>query len=218
MVLKLENYNMKKITIIDYGCGNILSISRALEKIGYSSLFSKDKNEIIESDFLILPGVGSFKQAMSLLNKDNLKYIIKQAVLDKRIPLLGICLGMQILLTKSFEEGKFEGLNLIEGEVVKIKSLKNNKIPIPNINWCNLNFKNNIKENFIELEDKSFYFIHSYMAITKNIENTIATAKYKNVNIPSVIKSKNIIGCQFHPEKSGQNGLNFLKKIIKLYE
>ena len=212
MVLKLENYNMKKITIIDYGCGNILSISRALEKIGYSSLFSKDKNEIIESDFLILPGVGSFKQAMSLLNKDNLKYIIKQAVLDKRIPLLGICLGMQILLTKSFEEGKFEGLNLIEGEVVKIKSLKNNKIPIPNINWCNLNFKNNIKENFIELEDKSFYFIHSYMAITKNIENTIATAKYKNVNIPSVIKSKNIIGCQFHPEKSGQNGLNFLKK------
>ncbi len=209
---------MKKITIIDYGCGNILSISRALEKIGYSSLFSKDKNEIIESDFLILPGVGSFKQAMSLLNKDNLKYIIKQAVLDKRIPLLGICLGMQILLTKSFEEGKFEGLNLIEGEVVKIKSLKNNKIPIPNINWCNLNFKNNIKENFIELEDKSFYFIHSYMAITKNIENTIATAKYKNVNIPSVIKSKNIIGCQFHPEKSGQNGLNFLKKIIKLYE
>ena len=101
MVLKLENYNMKKITIIDYGCGNILSISRALEKIGYSSLFSKDKNEIIESDFLILPGVGSFKQAMSLLNKDNLKYIIKQAVLDKRIPLLGICLGMQILLTKS---------------------------------------------------------------------------------------------------------------------
>jgi len=218
VVLKLENYNMKKITIIDYGCGNILSISRALEKIGYSSLFSKDKNEIIESDFLILPGVGSFKQAMSLLNKDNLKYIIKQAVLDKRIPLLGICLGMQILLTKSFEEGKFEGLNLIEGEVVKIKSLKNNKIPIPNINWCNLNFKNNIKENFIELEDKSFYFIHSYMAITKNIENTIATAKYKNVNIPSVIKSKNIIGCQFHPEKSGQNGLNFLKKIIKLYE
>ncbi len=209
---------MKKITIIDYGCGNILSISRALEKIGYSSLFSKDKNEIIESDFLILPGVGSFKQAMSLLNKDNLKYIIKQAVLDKRIPLLGICLGMQILLTKSFEEGKFEGLNLIEGEVVKIKSLKNNKIPIPNINWCNLNFKNNIKENFIELEDKSFYFIHSYMAVTKNIKNTIATAKYKNVNIPSIIKSKNIIGCQFHPEKSGQNGLNFLKKIIKLYE
>ena len=209
---------MKKITIIDYGCGNILSISRALEKIGYSSLFSKDKNEIIESDFLILPGVGSFKQAMSLLNKDNLKYIIKQAVLDKRIPLLGICLGMQILLTKSFEEGKFEGLNLIEGEVVKIKSLKNNKIPIPNINWCNLNFKNNIKENFIELEDKSFYFIHSYMAVTKNIKNTIATAKYKNVNIPSIIKSKNIIGCQFHPEKSGQNGLKFLKKIIKLYE
>ena len=155
---------------------------------------------------------------MSLLNKDNLKYIIKQAVLDKRIPLLGICLGMQILLTKSFEEGKFEGLNLIEGEVVKIKSLKNNKIPIPNINWCNLNFKNNIKENFIELEDKSFYFIHSYMAVTKNIKNTIATAKYKNVNIPSIIKSKNIIGCQFHPEKSGQNGLNFLKKIIKLYE
>ena len=101
---------------------------------------------------------------------------------------------------------------------VKIKSLKNNKIPIPNINWCNLNFKNNIKENFIELEDKSFYFIHSYMAVTKNIKNTIATAKYKNVNIPSIIKSKNIIGCQFHPEKSGQNGLNFLKKIIKLYE
>ncbi len=209
---------MKKITIIDYGCGNILSISRALEKIGHSSIFSKDKNKIINSDFLILPGVGSFKQAMSLINKDNLKYIIQEAVLDKKIPLLGICLGMQILLTKSFEEGEYEGLNLIKGEVLKINSSKNNKIPVPNINWCNLNFKDNFKANFIELEDKSFYFIHSYMAITKNIERTIATTKYKNLKIPSIIKNKNIIGCQFHPEKSGQNGLNFLKKIIQLYE
>jgi len=209
---------MKNITIIDYGCGNILSISRALEKIGYKSNFSNDEKKIKSSDFLILPGVGSFKQAMSLIIKNNLKYIIKEAVLDKKIPLLGICLGMQILFTKSFEEGEHSGLNLIEGEVVKINSIAENKMPVPNINWCNLNFKNNFKENFIELEDKSFYFIHSYMAMTKNNEKTIATIKYNDLKISSVIKNQNIIGCQFHPEKSGQNGLNFLKKIIKLYE
>ena len=209
---------MKKITIIDYGCGNILSITRALEKIGYKSNFSNNDKEIKSSNFLILPGVGSFKQAISLINKRNLKNTIKEAVIINKIPLLGICLGMQLILSKSYEGGEYDGLDLIEGKVININSLSKNKIPLPNINWCNLKIADNSKKDLNELNNKSFYFIHSYAAITKDQNSTIATTKYYDLDIPAVIKYKNILGCQFHPEKSGQNGLSFLKKIIGIYD
>ena len=108
---------MKKITIVDYGCGNLLSIKRGLEKIGFNSNISDNKKTILDSTHLILPGVGAFENAMNLLNKKDLVNTIKTSAIEKKTPLLGICLGMQLLLTKSYEFGEHNGLNLIAGEV-----------------------------------------------------------------------------------------------------
>ena len=112
---------MKKIIIVDYGCGNILSLRRGIQEIGYSSEITNDNKKIINSDFLILPGVGAFSNAMSLLNKHNLVDTLREYVVHKKKTIFGICLGMQIFLTKSYEMGEHKGLNFIEGEVIGIR-------------------------------------------------------------------------------------------------
>lgn len=208
---------MKKIIIINYGCGNILSIQRALKEIGYQSSLSNNNDEIMSADFVILPGVGAFENAIKLLNKYKLIQTIKNYVALKK-PLLGICLGMQILFSTGFEMGSHTGLNFIKGKVDKInKDPNNKKIKIPHINWSNLYFiDENSKFNFNQnLNGRSFYFVHSYMAFPENKNDLIAYCKYFNINIPAIIKSRNVIGFQFHPEKSGKNGLEVLKNTIE---
>ena len=122
---------MKKITIVDYGCGNILSLRRGIQEVGYSSQITNDSKKILNSDFLILPGVGAFKNAMSLLNERNLIDTLKEYVQHKKKTIFGICLGMQIFLTKSYEMGEHKGLNFIEGEVMQIrKHSKQNTVNI----------------------------------------------------------------------------------------
>ena len=115
---------MKKISIVDYGCGNILSLKRGIEQIGFSSEITKEKKKILNSDFLILPGVGAFQNAMSLLKNYDLIDTLKEYVQYKKKPIFGICLGMQVFLTKSYEMGEHNGLNFIEGEVVELKKKK----------------------------------------------------------------------------------------------
>ncbi len=208
---------MKKIVIINYGCGNILSLKRALKEIGYESSLSNKNDDIMSADFVILPGVGAFQNAIELLNKYKLTKTIKDYVALKK-PLLGICLGMQILFSKGYEMGSHTGLNFIEGKVDKIdKHLKNKKIKIPHINWSNLFFINkNSKFNFNKnLSGRSFYFVHSYMAYPKNEIDLIAYCRYYDIDVPAIVKSDNIIGFQFHPEKSGKNGLEILKNTIE---
>lgn len=208
---------MKKIIIINYGCGNILSLKRALREIGYESSLSNSKDEILSADFVILPGVGAFENAIKLLNKYKLIETIKDYA-DLKKPLLGICLGMQILFSKGFEMGSHSGLNFIEGKVDKItKEQKNKKIKIPHINWSNLFFVNeNSKFNFNKnLSGRSFYFVHSYMAFLKNENDLVAYCKYYDIKVPAIVKSDNVIGFQFHPEKSGKNGLEILKNTIE---
>lgn len=203
---------MKKISIIDYGCGNILSLSRALMEIGLDCKKTKNQNEILDSDLLILPGVGSFHNAMELLNKHNLKEAINNFVTVKQKPMIGICLGMQLMLTKSFELGEHNGLNLIEGEVVPIRKLsKLDRIKVPHVGWSKI-----LKTDFISqaLSDKDFYFVHSYVSKTKNKNETVAYSNYQDIKIPAVIKKNNIVGCQFHPEKSGRIGLSLFKHLI----
>lgn len=208
---------MKKIVIINYGCGNILSLKRALKEIGYRSSLSNNSDEIINADFVILPGVGAFKNAIELLNKYKLIDTIKDYVALKK-PLLGICLGMQILFSKGYEMGSHIGLNFIDGKVDKINKEQNDKkIKIPHINWSNLFFvdeksKFNFNQN---LSGRSFYFIHSYMAFPKNKIDLVAYCKYYDIHVPAIVKSKNVIGFQFHPEKSGKNGLEILKNIVE---
>ena len=208
---------MKKIIIIDYGCGNILSLKRALKEIGHESALSNDNDEIMSSDFVILPGVGAFEEAIKLLEKYRLIETLRNYVKQKK-PLLGICLGMQVLFSTGHEMGNYTGMNIIEGKVDKInKEHKNKKIKLPHINWSKLFFVNkDSKFNFSNnLDGRSFYFVHSYMAFPKNEEDLVAYCKYYDINVPAIVKKNNVIGFQFHPEKSGKNGLEILKNTIE---
>ena len=210
----------KKITIIDYGCGNILNLARAIKFIGYEVDITHDKNKIINSSYVILPGVGAFGNAMKQIEKYNLHNTILEYAKSNK-PLLGICLGMQILLTVSYEFGVHKGLGLIEGKVIKISNKKNKEIKIPHIGWNELypnndkkEWKNKILNN--SLIGKSFYFIHSFAGLTKNPNSTIAVCKYYDISISAVVSTGNIFGCQFHPEKSGKNGLAILKNFCEI--
>ena len=209
----------KKITIIDYGCGNILNLARAIKFIGYEVDITHDKNKIINSSYVILPGVGAFGNAMKQIEKYNLHNAILEYAKSNK-PLLGICLGMQILLTVSYEFGVHEGLGLIEGKVIKISNEKNKEIKIPHMGWNEIYPNNNKKEwkNKILKNSsigKSFYFVHSFVCITKDYDSTIAVCNYSDISIPAVVVTGNVFGCQFHPEKSADNGLAVLKNFCE---
>ena len=211
---------MKKITIIDYGCGNILNLVRAIKFLGYEAETTHDNQKIINSSHVILPGVGAFGNAIKQLEKYNLRNTILEYVrLNK--PLFGICLGMQILLTAGYEFGVHKGLDLIEGEVIKISNNKNKEIKIPHMGWNEIypnndkkEWKNKILKN--SLIGKSFYFVHSFACLTKNSDSTIAVCNYSGVSIPAVVSIGNVFGCQFHPEKSADNGLTVLKNFCEI--
>ncbi len=211
---------MRKITIIDYGCGNILNLVRAIRFLGYEAETTHDKKKIMNSSHVILPGVGAFGNAMKQLEKYNLQNaILEYAKLNR--PLFGICLGMQILLTVSYEFGVHRGLGLIKGEVIKILNKKNNEIKIPHMGWNEIypnndkkEWKNKILSN--SLIGKEFYFVHSFVSVTKNPNLTIAVCNYSGISIPAFVSVDNIFGCQFHPEKSADNGLVVLKNFCEI--
>ena len=211
---------MKKITIIDYGCGNILNLVRAIKFLGYEVETTHEVKRIINSSHVILPGVGAFGNAMKQLEKYSLqKTIIEYAQLNR--PLLGICIGMQILFTLSYEFGVHKGLNLIEGEVIKISNKNNKEIKIPHVGWNEIypnndkkEWKNKILKN--NLIGKNFYFVHSFACLTKKSDSTIAVCNYSGISIPAFVATGNIFGCQFHPEKSADNGLAFLKNFCEI--
>ena len=210
----------KKITIIDYGCGNILNLVRAIKFLGYEADITRDKNKIINSSYVILPGVGAFGNAMKQIEKYNLHNTILEYAKSNK-PLLGICLGMQILLTVSYEFGVHKGLGLIEGKVIKISNEKNKEIKIPHMGWNEIYPNNNKKEwkNKILKNSsigKSFYFVHSFVCITKNYDSTVAVCNYSDISIPAVVATGNVFGCQFHPEKSADNGLAVLKNFCEI--
>ena len=211
---------MKKITIIDYGCGNLLNLIRAIKFLGYEVEATNDKKKIINSSNLILPGVGAFGNAMQQLDKHNLQDVIKEYVkLNK--PLLGICLGMQVLFSESHEFGVHKGLNLIKGSVIKISSKKPQSIKVPHTGWHEIPpiKKNEAWECKIlkkSLIGKNFYFVHSYVCLTKNKENTVAFSNYYDISIPAVVSFNNVYGCQFHPEKSADSGLIVLNSFCEI--
>ena len=211
---------MKKITIIDYKCGNILNLARAIKFLGHEIEITHDEKKILNSSHVILPGVGAFGNAIKQLEKYNLRSIILEYTKSNK-PLLGICLGMQILLTSSREFGMHKGLDLINGEVIKISNKRNKEIKIPHVGWNDIypnkdkkKWENKILKN--DLIGKSFYFVHSFVAITKNPNSTIAICDYSGISIPAVVSINNVFGCQFHPEKSGENGLSILKNFCEI--
>jgi len=207
------------VTIIDYGMGNILSVQRGLEYCGATVTVTSDPDVILNSSRVVLPGVGAFVNGMTELCSAGLDGVIRE-VAEKGIPLLGICLGMQMLLDESEEFGNTKGLGLIPGKVVSIPLTDQNGElqKIPHIGWNDLvlseSYQNWNDTLLSELTTNSAtYFVHSYMAIPEKIEHRIADCYYGGLRIPAVIGKNNIFGCQFHPEKSGEIGLQVLKRF-----
>lgn len=206
-----------KITIVDYGVGNILNIKRALEFNGADVIVSNAPKCILNSEKLILPGVGAYPKAIDSMTKLALIDPVLE-VANKGIPILGICLGMQLLMTRSYEYGLTDGLNLIEGDVVALPRAKEDGglIRIPHIGWEGLHNENSIQLLQGIDEDDAVYFVHSYMANPKNAAEIISYVEYEEILIPAIIGRKNVYGCQFHPEKSGPVGLKIIKNFLLL--
>lgn len=201
------------IAIIDYGVGNLFSLSSSFKSIGADTVITGDADIIKKADKLILPGVGAFGDAIKKLRGTGLdKVIIEEAQNGKAI--MGICLGMQMLFEKSYEYGAYEGLGLIKGEVVGMDGKLPSNLKIPHIGWNALIFKkDNPLFKYIKNGD-CVYFVHSYYAETDD-SSLLATAEYGK-ELTAAVASGNIYGCQFHPEKSGNVGLNILKAFCEM--
>jgi len=209
---------MKKVTIIDYGTSNLKSINAAFNYLGHPTLVTNDKQKILNSDLLVFPGVGSFPVVMKYLVKQNLDTCIKRYI-DMNKPFLGICLGMQVLFECSYEFKKTKGLAILEGSVNNLmdKNLTK-KLLIPNTGWIPLK-KNKLfkKKNLISIgKNMNFFFTHSFFAKPKNKHLISSYIEFGKEKICSSVQYNNVIGMQFHPEKSGNIGLNLLKEFCNL--
>ncbi|MBO5357169.1 MAG: imidazole glycerol phosphate synthase subunit HisH [Clostridia bacterium] len=201
------------IAIIDYGVGNLFSLTSSFKYVGADVVVTSDPNEIKKADKIILPGVGAFGDAIKKLKDTGLdKIVIEEAGNGK--PLMGICLGMQLLFEKSYEYGEHDGLGLLKGSVVPMENYIDKSLKIPHIGWNALSIK---KESPIFKYLKNgdcVYFVHSYFA-TDCEESLLATTEYGK-ELTGAVAYKNIYGCQFHPEKSGDIGLKILKAFCEL--
>ena len=201
------------VVIIDYGVGNLFSLSSSFKAIGVNTVISGDEGVIASADKLILPGVGAFGDASKKLAESGLDKVIKQRV-KKGVPILGVCLGMQLLFEKSFEYGEHDGLALLKGEIVPLNLPKEYKIP--HIGWNALKIKKQTPLLKYVDDGDYVYFVHSYCA--KNCDDSlIATAEY-GVDVTAIVGKNNVYGCQFHPEKSGEVGLKILKAFCEIGE
>ncbi len=201
-----------EIVIVDYNTGNVDSLLKAVKISNKSAVISNNKDDILNSKKLILPGQGSFDYGMEQLNNLKIKKIILEKVLNDSIPILGICLGMQLFGNYGYENNlKTEGLNLISGEIKKIPT----DFKLPHIGWNEVKFTkkdkvlNKIKNN------KDFYFVHSYYFDCSD-DNDILGTTYYDFKFPSIIRKNNVYGFQFHPEKSLNNGLNLLNNFLNI--
>ena len=202
-----------KIALIDYGSGNIQSAYKALELVSnYKKKISVISNskDLLKVDKIILPGVGAFADCMKGLKSiSGMIDILNEIVLEKKKPFLGICVGMQLLATEGKEKGNHKGLGWIEGKVIKIK--KNKKIKIPHMGWNTVKVAS--KHPIIKRKKFESYFVHSYNFICKDKKNVLATCDYQQ-KITAIVGKENIIGTQFHPEKSQKVGLEILKNFV----
>ena len=196
--------------IIDYDAGNIKSVEKALISLGEDVIITRDKNVILSADRVILPGVGAFGDAMAKIRAYGLEEIIKEVV-ERKIPFLGICLGLQLLFERSDESPGVEGLGLLKGEILRIPDAQGLKVP--HIGWNSLRFPNQGKL-FKGLEEDSYvYFVHSYYLRAADENIVKATTEYGTL-IHASVEKDNIFACQFHPEKSSEVGLTILKNFV----
>jgi glutamine amidotransferase len=211
-----------EVTVIDYGVGNLLSVQRGLEHCGAKVTLTADPEQILSAQRIVLPGVGAFENAMKALESLNLVSVIRE-VGRRQTPLLGICLGMQLLLEESDEFGITTGLGLIPGRVVPVpvQSISGEAQKVPHIGWSALLPSNAASDwNGTLLQDnrpgEASYFVHSFMAAPADPAHRIADCLYGGHRIAAVIGRDRITGCQFHPEKSGTVGLKVLKRFLSV--
>lgn len=202
------------IAIMDYGVGNLFSLRCSFEKIGAEVIVTKDPTVLKNAEKLILPGVGAFADAAAKLRQSGLDIVLKDEV-KKGKPLMGICLGMQMLFERSFEYGEHEGLSLLQGTVVGMEGTIPQNFAIPHIGWNALHFTQADCPLFRYIEENDcVYFVHSYYAV--DCQPSLAATTEYGIELTAAVAKDNIFGCQFHPEKSGQVGLNILKAFCEM--
>ncbi|WP_419765648.1 MAG: imidazole glycerol phosphate synthase subunit HisH [Arcobacter sp.] len=204
------------ITIVDYGMGNLGSIQNMFKYIGINSKIEKDVDKIKNASKILLPGVGSYDTAMKKINQNGLSDVLNEKALKDQVPVLGICLGMQ-LLTDGSEEGKLNGLGWISG---KTKSFKNNigsEYNVPHMGWNLVKQSNRsqLTEDFDTFDETRFYFVHSYFVKVENDKNSILKTSY-GLDFDSAIQKNNIFGAQFHPEKSHKFGMKVFENFARI--
>jgi len=199
-----------RIAIFDYGAGNLFSLQAALERNGAEVTIIRDMKDLDEYDGLVLPGVGNFDPAIESIEKDASRL---EKAIDKGMPVMGICLGMEMLFNRS-EEGRLEGLKILDGEVVM---LPKSKVKVPHMGWNNLKIRG--KSKFLEgvKDDAWVYFVHSYHTVPTSRKLVVATSEY-GATVPAVVEKGNLVGVQFHPEKSGDVGGRMIKNFISMCE
>lgn len=200
------------IVVVDYEMGNLRSIVKSLEYVGGKVIVSYKPDDLLKADKIVLPGVGAFRDGMANLQKKGLDLILYKEVKEKNKPLMGICLGMQLLADKSYEFGEWQGLSLISGEVKKFNI--DDKFKIPHVGWNNVKF---IQEHKLldSVEDNSdFYFAHSYYLICAEKSSVIGVCDYGG-DFTAIVAKDNIFATQFHPEKSQKSGLKLLENFVK---
>ena len=198
------------IAVIDYGIGNLGSVKNALDYLGLENIITSDKDVILKADKVILPGVGAFADAINTFRERGFEEVLNEFIKSGK-PVLGICVGMQMLFEYSNEFGRHKGLGIMEGEIIKFEDSKDNSYKIPQMGWNQIEV---VADNPLlkGLDGKDVYFVHSYH-LTGNVENVIAYTKYAGVRYGSAVRKDNVYACQFHPEKSGEVGLQILRNF-----
>lgn len=199
------------IAIIDYGIGNLGSVKNAFDYLKIESIITKDKDVILNADKVILPGVGAFSDAINTFNSYGFDKVIDELI-KKNTPILGICVGMQMLFERSFEYGCHKGLGILKGDFVKF----DDKVDlVPEIGWNQIKLAS---ESIIldGMDNKDCYFVHSYYLTNYDPKDVISYTEYAGILYPSAVRRGNLFACQFHPEKSGEVGLSILKKFGEL--
>lgn len=196
------------VAIVDYGVGNLFSLYSSFKKVGADVVVTADKQKIQDADRILLPGVGAFENAVKKLRESGLDCVLERER-QKGKYCMGICLGMQMLFEKSYEYGEHEGLGILKGEVVPMRGVVDEKLKIPHIGWNALHF---VRPHFLfqDVKEGAFmYFVHSYFAANCQ-DSLLATMEY-GTELTAAVAKDNVLGCQFHPEKSGEAGLSVLR-------
>ena len=204
---------MASITVVNYGLGNIQAFAHIYQRLNISVEIAETAGQIEKAEKLILPGVGAFDWAMKRLNDSGLRDPLDQAVLQKQVPILGVCVGMQMMAQRS-EEGALSGLGWVDADVVRFDPVNSSGIPLPHMGWNNVQ-PMAVDSLFSDINAPRYYFLHSYCVMPRSSEHTLATAHYGS-SFTAAVRKNHIFGTQFHPEKSHQWGISLLKNFAGL--